>query len=80
MEILYGDDSILVVNKPAGLATIPGGWEKGESSLLQLLEVGYGKIWVVHRLDKITSGLVVFARNYEAHRAMNMLFEHHQAH
>jgi RluA family pseudouridine synthase len=80
MEILYVDPFILVCNKPAGLATVPGGWEKDSSSLVELLKVGYGRIWVVHRLDKVTSGLVVFGRNAEAHRTLNMLFEHHDVH
>ena len=37
------------------------------------------KIWIVHRLDKITSGVMVFARDAETHRALNMQFENHQA-
>jgi RluA family pseudouridine synthase len=78
MEILYVDSSILAVNKPAGLATIPGGWEKDSSSLVKLLEPEYGHIWVVHRLDKVTSGVVIFARTAETHRALNLLFEVHK--
>ena len=80
MDVLYSDVSILIVNKPAGLATIPGGWEKDSTSLVRLLETDYARIWVVHRLDKGTSGLVVFARSAAAHRALNMQFERHEAH
>jgi len=80
MDVLYVDSSILVVNKPSGLATIPGSWEKDSVSLVNILEADYGRIWVVHRLDKVTSGLVVFARSAEAHRTLNMLFEHHETH
>ncbi len=80
MDVLYVDSSILLVNKPSGLATIRGGWEKDMGSLVELAEAGFGRIWVVHRLDKVTSGLVVFARNPGAHRTLNMLFEHHEAH
>jgi RluA family pseudouridine synthase len=79
MHVLYMDSSILVVNKPAGLATISGGWEN-TSSLVDFLEPDFGRIWVVHRLDKVTSGLVVFARNASAHRTLNLLFEHHEIH
>jgi RluA family pseudouridine synthase len=78
MDILYVDSSILVVNKPAGLATVPGSWGEDSHSLLKLLEVDYGRLWIVHRLDKVTSGLVVFARSPEAHRILSMLFEHHE--
>jgi tRNA pseudouridine32 synthase/23S rRNA pseudouridine746 synthase len=80
MEILYVDSSILAVNKPAGLATIPGGWEKDSSSLVKLLEPEYSHIWVIHRLDKITSGVVIFALTSEAHRALSLLFESHKTH
>ncbi len=78
MEILYVNSSILAVNKPAGLATIPGGWEEDSTSLVELLEPDYGHIWVVHRLDKVTSGVVIFARSAESHRELSMLFERHE--
>ena len=80
MEVLYTDINILVVNKPSGLATVPGSWEKDSASLIKQLETDYGHLWVVHRLDKVTSGLVVFARNPEAHRLLSMQFEHHETH
>jgi RluA family pseudouridine synthase len=79
MNVVFVDASILVVNKPSGIATIPGGWEEGSGSLAELLESDYGHIWFVHRLDKVTSGLVVFARSAGVHRTLSMLFEHHQA-
>jgi len=75
MNILHVDPSLLAVDKPANLATIPGGWDAGETSLLKLLEPEYGRLWVVHRLDKVTSGVVIFARSAEAHRALSILFE-----
>jgi RluA family pseudouridine synthase len=80
MDVLYVDSSILVVNKPSGLSTVPGAWQEDSTSLVKKLEADYGRIWVVHRLDKVTSGLVVLARSAEAHRIMNMQFEHHEIH
>jgi RluA family pseudouridine synthase len=78
VPILYQDDWLLAVNKPAGLATVPGGWEeKGAPALVKLLEADYGRLWIVHRLDKVTSGVVVFARTAEAHRTLSLLFESH---
>ena len=44
-----------------------------------MLEDEYGKIFVVHRLDKVTSGVMVFARTADAHRGLNRQFETHQA-
>lgn len=75
VEILYHDDMLLVVNKPAGLATIPEGWTPDAPNLRSMLEAEWGRLWVVHRLDKVTSGVLVFARNAESHRALNRAFE-----
>ncbi len=75
IEILYRDEVLLVVNKPGGLATIPEGWAPDAPNLRSLLEADWGRLWVVHRLDKVTSGVLVFARNAEAHRALNRAFE-----
>ena len=79
MKILFEDQSLLVVDKPAGVPVLPDGWEKGAPYLVKLLEEQYGKIFVVHRLDKFTSGVIIFARDAEAHRALNIQFENHQA-
>ena len=79
MNIIYQDDHILVIHKPAGLPVLPDGWDRDALYLVKLLEAEYGKIRVVHRLDKITSGVMVFARDAETHRALNMQFENHEA-
>lgn len=80
MEIIFIDDSLLVVNKPAGLPVLPDGWEPAAPYLVRLLEDQYGKVWVVHRLDKVTSGVLLFARNADAHRKLNRLFETREVH
>lgn len=79
MKILYEDEHVLVVDKPAGLPVLPDGWEKDSPYLVNHLEEEFGKVFIVHRLDKITSGVMVFARTAEAHRALNMQFEAHEA-
>src|SRR5688572_15270370 len=79
MKILHEDKHLLVVNKPAGLPVLPDGWEKDAPYLVKMLEEEYGKVWIAHRLDKSTSGVMVFARDAETHRALNMQFENHQA-
>lgn len=79
MKILYEDEHLLVVDKPAGLSVLPDGWEKNSEYLVKMLEEQYGRIFIVHRLDKITSGVIVFARDAETHRALNIQFEGHQA-
>ena len=79
MNILYIDDAIIVIDKPAGLSVLPDGWEKESQYLVKLLEEEYGKIYIVHRLDKSTSGVMIFARTAEAHRSLNIQFENHEA-
>lgn len=78
MGIIHADDQILVVDKPAGISVLPDGWEPAVPYLVQQLELEFGKLWVTHRLDKITSGVMVFARTAEAHRSLNMQFEKHE--
>jgi RluA family pseudouridine synthase len=80
MKIIFEDNSLLVVDKPAGLSVLPDGWEKDSEYLVKLLQETYGKVFIVHRLDKITSGVMVFARDAETHRALNIQFENHDAH
>ena len=75
--MLYEDGDILIVNKPASLPVLPDGWEADAPFLLQLLQEKYPELMVAHRLDKVTSGVMVFARTPEAHRALNMQFERH---
>jgi tRNA pseudouridine32 synthase/23S rRNA pseudouridine746 synthase len=62
------------VDKPAGRIVIPG---RGgdETSLREELEGAHGKLWVVHRLDRGTTGVLVFARTAEAHRTLNLAFD-----
>ena len=78
MKILHKDEHMLVIDKPAGLPVLPDGWDTGAPYLLHLLEAEHGKLWVVHRLDKTTSGVIVFARDPETHRSLNLQFETHE--
>jgi len=78
MEVLYQDDALLVVNKPAGLSTLPDGYNPTLPHIKSVLEQQYGHLWIVHRLDKDTSGVLLLARSAEAHRSLNTQFEKHQ--
>jgi RluA family pseudouridine synthase len=73
--VLYEDDDLIAINKPAGLRTIADGYNLSLPHLAGLLQVTFGKIWVIHRLDKDTSGVVLFAHNAEAHRNLNKQFQ-----
>ena len=61
-HIVFENENLVAVNKPSGLLTIPDR-EGKDISLKQLLKNKYGEIFTVHRLDKDTSGLVIFAKN-----------------
>jgi len=79
MKILHEDEHLLVLDKPSGLPVLPDGWEKDAPYLVKMLEAEFGQIFIVHRLDKITSGVMIFARDAGTHRDLNIQFEHHQA-
>ncbi|HEX5840470.1 MAG TPA: RluA family pseudouridine synthase [Anaerolineales bacterium] len=79
MKLIHEDQHLLVIDKPAGLSVLPDGWEKDSDYLVKRLEEPFGKVFIVHRLDKITSGVIVFARDADTHRALNLQFEQHTA-
>jgi 23S rRNA pseudouridine1911/1915/1917 synthase len=75
--IIFESDDFVALNKPSGLLSIPD--RKGiDISLKVLLKEKYGDIFTVHRLDKETSGLIVFAKNEIAHKHLSMQFENRQ--
>lgn len=73
--ILYQDDSLIILNKPSGLRTIPDGYDYSIENLYAMLKISFPEIMVVHRLDKETSGVIIFARSREAHKHLNKQFE-----
>jgi RluA family pseudouridine synthase len=78
MDILYQDEALLVINKPAGLSTLPDGYDPALPHVKSLLEQQAGRLWIVHRLDKQTSGVLLLARSAFTHRSLNTQFEQHQ--
>jgi tRNA pseudouridine32 synthase/23S rRNA pseudouridine746 synthase len=72
--VLFEDEQVLAVDKPPGRLVIPGRGT-GERSLREELEQTHGRLWVVHRLDRGTSGVLLFARTAQAHRALNLAFD-----
>lgn len=77
IPILHTDDRVVAVNKPAGVTVVPAPDVPAEGCLRALVERQIGaRLLVVHRLDRDTSGVVVFARSAEAHRDLCLAFEH----
>ncbi|HWU48440.1 MAG TPA: pseudouridine synthase [Asticcacaulis sp.] len=72
--ILYADAHLLIVDKPAGLLSVPGRGEANQDCLITRLQTDYPDALTVHRLDMATSGVMAFARGAEAQRALSMAF------
>lgn len=75
--IIAENEDWIALNKPSGLLSIPDR-EGKDISLKQLLKEKYGEIFTVHRLDKDTSGLIIFAKNETAHKHLSQQFEERQ--
>jgi len=75
LRVVFEDGDILVVCKPAGQAVIPGRGLAEEPLCLQAQKRTGGKIFVVHRIDREASGLVIFAKSASAHRRLCQDFE-----
>ncbi len=73
-ELIYCDDSLLVVNKPAGLLAVPGRGADKQDCLSARIQKEFPDALVVHRLDMATSGLMVFARGAEMQRRLSQMF------
>ena len=73
--IIFEDQGLVAINKPSGLLTVPDRFDENLPSLKKMLKEIFGEIFVIHRLDRDTSGIVLFAKNAEAHRYYSGIFE-----
>jgi tRNA pseudouridine32 synthase / 23S rRNA pseudouridine746 synthase len=80
IAILYENEHLIAVDKPVKLASIPERNPEKTSLLKILSEARQIKLYVVHRLDKQVSGVILFAKNPETHRYLNRLFEQRKIH
>jgi 23S rRNA pseudouridine955/2504/2580 synthase/23S rRNA pseudouridine1911/1915/1917 synthase len=74
-EIICEDETLVAVCKPAGMLTLPDRYNPDLPSLKHWMEARYDQIYVVHRLDRDTSGLILFAKTAAAHQYFSGLFE-----
>lgn len=75
IEVLYEDSHVLAVNKPSGLLSVPGKGEHLADCMLSRVQIAFPDALLVHRLDRDTSGVMVFALTAHAQRSMSMQFE-----
>ena len=76
--IIYEDENLLVLNKTAGWLTIPDRYEPELPNVRDMLQSRYPEIFVVHRLDKETSGALCFAKQAQVHKVLSKQFESRQ--
>ena len=74
LQIIYQDDSLLILNKPAGLLAVPGRGVDKQDCLATRVQAEFSDALVVHRLDMATSGLMLFARGAEIQSLLSAMF------
>ena len=75
-RVLSHEADVLAVAKPCGLVVVPGRGDAAHGSLREAVEAHLGRpVWVVHRIDRPASGVVLLATSAEAHRRLSMAFE-----
>jgi 23S rRNA pseudouridine955/2504/2580 synthase/23S rRNA pseudouridine1911/1915/1917 synthase len=74
LDIIFENEFFLAINKPSGLLSVPDR-KQSEVSLKDILIQKYGGIFTVHRLDRDTSGVIVFAKDEATHKQLSALFE-----
>lgn len=74
LDIIFENEQFIAINKPSGLLSIPDRLGQ-EISLKDILKEKYGSIYTVHRIDRDTSGIIIFAKNDESHKVFSQLFE-----
>ena len=78
--IVYEDENIAAVNKSSGIAVIQDRWDPSQARLDKLAAEFFKleRVYTVHRIDRDTSGLVIFAKNSETHKSLSAAFESRQ--
>jgi len=75
LELILVTDDFIALSKPSGMLSIPDRLQKDKINVLTLLKEQFDSVFTVHRLDKDTSGVMLFARTPEMHKELNQLFE-----
>jgi tRNA pseudouridine32 synthase/23S rRNA pseudouridine746 synthase len=80
LAVLYADETLLVIDKPAGLLAVPGRGEAGRDCLAARVQARFPDALVVHRLDMATSGLMLFSRSPLGQRSLSSAFAARRVH
>lgn len=74
-SVIYSDDDFIVLNKRSGILIAADRFNPDAPRLDLMAEKEFGKLYAVHRIDKDTSGLIIYAKNLEAQKGISMQFE-----
>lgn len=75
LQVIYEDTNVIAINKPAGILSIADRYDRNAPVVTDFLPQTAGQYFIVHRLDKDTSGAMIMAKNQETHRMLSKLFE-----
>ena len=75
IEVLFEDEYLLAINKPANVLSIPDSFRQDVSNVFDIMKAKKGDLFINHRLDKETSGVLLFSKTAESHKAMNELWQ-----
>ncbi|MBP7477396.1 MAG: RluA family pseudouridine synthase [Chitinophagales bacterium] len=75
IEVIYEDEDILVVNKPSGCLVLPDRIKSEDWNIKAHFEKQYPNIFIVHRIDRDTSGVLILAKNAAAHKHLSLQFQ-----
>ncbi|MDT8405255.1 MAG: pseudouridine synthase [Sulfuriflexus sp.] len=75
LDILYQDAFLLVINKPAGVLSVPGRGPDKQDCMISRVQASYPDALIVHRLDMATSGILVLALDADTHRQLSRQFQ-----
>ncbi|MBK9108065.1 MAG: RluA family pseudouridine synthase [Saprospiraceae bacterium] len=78
VSVIFENDYLLAINKPSGLLSIPDRYDKTLPCAYHFLKEKHEQIFILHRLDKDTSGILLFAKDPETHQTVNGMFEHQE--
>lgn len=79
LDVLFEDDTLLVLNKPSGLLSVPGKADDHKDCMESRAKAIFPDALLIHRLDMETSGVFLMARTKEAQRHLGLQFEHRNA-
>ena len=80
MQVLTVDEALIIVCKPAGLLSVPGRLPENKDCVVSRLQLDFADALTVHRLDQVTSGLMVFARSKAVQANLSAQFAQRQVH